>query len=659
MNYKIFPAISCIILLIPIALFSGVQILSDFESITPNNWQGPYTDGGAIASNFQSSSFHGNYSIEFVGNNMQNWNNAIWKWIIPSAANWSNYGKLIFSMKPENVLLTNSDPNNNLNFGLTIKEPWGDSNWDGQVWEYYIPNNTSTITQNKWYLFETDLSHWGGLTNGGANFNTRFNKWRDANYSLGLDGNLFPPRGVRELDIFYKTANLTPLFNQRIAFDFLAIISTPYAQSMNQTNYFPMNLAWNDVAANHPIYQIQIVTNTTNSSPIIRKTINNADSISSYTFDAVQYPLKPYHKYLWHTRSGYVVNSANGFYSGAFKKFNLDYSQSDISANSSVTLWSYFSTWAGFSNKGIPPFNNAYFSPTNNGFNYGVSNVAFQWQNLSQAGADSYIFSISSNKSFSKIITTKTLSSTNYLFPSAGNFFTAHSNYYYYVRAGFTNYQGNLIWDKSRTNLFTFSFIAPALMSPVTGYIVANASVNFQWANAYSGVTYVLEISSDSGFSSIISSTSYISAASAIFTFDQNKFINKQNYYWRVKAISPIKTLYSPVNQFYLNIQTWNATMPNIIKVYPTMAQENDSINVLFSSTPGKTVDHLKILFFNTANIMVASQIIQASQIPATQIINLSLPTISIKKGFYLIYIVSYYTDNSISKSPSSPLIIK
>lgn len=643
--------------MLPFHLFSGLRVLSEFEAVTTDNWLEVYTNGGARATNYlMSDRFEGNYSIEFSGSNLTNWNNAIWKFIRPAPENWSNYGKFVFAMKIKNVFTNSSDRNDRLNFGFTIKEPWGDPGWKGEVWNYFIQNYA--FETNVWYLWETDITR-----SNAKNWNTRFDTWQDEDggNDFDLNNNLFPPRGAQEVDIFFKTEN-TRLFNQKVRFDFMALVSVPVSTAARVTNYFPMNLGWNDAASNHPLYHVRIMTNITNSPPVVSALIPDAEALSSYSFNAHDYNLKPRRKYLWHLRSGYVVNSANGFTSGAYKKFNIDKSISSIPSSSSVTLWSYYSSWSVFSNKGIKPFNPALFSPADGSSNFGVANLDFKWEDLKEEGAELYIFALSSNRSFTRLITTRTLFSTNFILTGISNRFASGSNYYYSLRPGYTNYQASSpSWDNAVTNRFVFSYIAPSLVSPSDSATIYSNRAVFEWGNVFDGVTYTLEISSELSFSTVITSVSGLALSGASVSFSTNRFMNNRDYYWRVVSSCGLGTRYSSAFMFSLKIIGLEEAVSGGTesRIYPTVLGPSGTLHVLMEQQPGKTPEMVRIVFLDASQNIVAVRQYGQGEIPAGRIISFTPAEAGLGRGFYTAHAITRYSDNTVSRGRPFAVIVR
>lgn len=643
-----------ILCFLPIFLYSGLQIISDFDTIDDINWGITYTDYGATAEQnlITSDKFEGNACIEFNGSNLTNWNNARWQWTIPPpAANWSNYTRLIFAMKIINVYQNAPDPNDSLNFGFTIKEPWGDPNWKGEVWNYYITNRG--LSSNVWYLWETNITK-----SNAKNWNQRFNEWQDEDppYDGDSNGNMLPPRGVRQIEYFNSTEN-SLLIDQKIRLDFMAIMSTPQPAIENVTNDYPIELSWTDMAPNHPLFNVLIYTNTTNSSPVGSAIVEDAETTFFDSFNANDCNLKPYHRYLWRIRSGYVVTpSAN------FNKFTVD--KNMVLNISSTTLWSGLSDAAYFTNNGIKPFSPALFSPADNSSNYAVNDLTFTWENLKEEGAEVYAFAVSSNQGFTKIITSVTLNATNSTVSSVSNHFEIGSNYYYYVGSGYTNYSGALVWDKTTTNVFNFSYIAPVITVPVDNGTVTTSPYIFQWVNAFEGVTYELQIAEQLSFSTILTSVSGVHLSCADITFSSEKFEGAGPFYCRVKATGPLGDKCSPINIFYLALseETPPGEQTNVIAktiAFPTRLTKDASVTVLIKTDTGKVLNKVKIVFLDPFHKVMSIKKYTSTEIGADNKINIPLTGVGLKKGFYFIYTILYYNDNSINKSDPSPIIIR
>ncbi|MBN1899378.1 MAG: hypothetical protein JW827_11420, partial [Spirochaetes bacterium] len=88
--------ISLIILFVlPIQIFAGLDIISDFEVVSGDEWENTYINGPAYLTNFvvTADRFQGSGCIEFKGDYISNWGGAEggWKLILPSQQSWSNY----------------------------------------------------------------------------------------------------------------------------------------------------------------------------------------------------------------------------------------------------------------------------------------------------------------------------------------------------------------------------------------------------------------------------------------------------------------------------------------------------------------------------------------------------------------------------------------
>lgn len=634
-------------------LFSGLKVLSDFDIINNDNWKGTAYGAAVIGNYVASDYFYGSSSIEFVGTNIGGGggmtDKGLWDWFYPVETTWSNYCKFIFAFKPVNIYQAGSI-NQNLNFGLDVKEVNG-GDWNWEVWEYYITNQNLTL--DTWYLWEVDITNWDGLNNT-SSFASRIDKWRDAGtWDTDGNGNQLPPEQVRQI-YFFMNSQSADLDNQRIRLDFMSIISTPFARILNQTNFLPVTLSWTDVADNHPLFRVQVATNK-NSVPVIDHMITDAEDLSTYVYNASAYNLKPRHKYYWKICSGYIVDQASGFYSGAYKKYNLNHSISDIPSNSSVTLWSHYSTWAEFTNRGIKPFNPALFSPADQSTNFAVNDLAFSWEDLKEEGADIYRIIISTNQAFTRLITTRTLCSNRFILSGVSNYFTVNSNYYYSVQAGYSNYQGSLVWDTVKTNMFTFNYNAPALLSPADNTTIKKFSQTFQWENVYAGVTYTLQISDQPSFAALIDTDSGTELSSASISFT-DKYKNNLTYYWRVQSSANIGIKYSEVFQFYLDLEDGTGDFGEV-RVYPTSLEKSDRLNIALYGYKRKVLD-VRILVYDVYQNMVADKEYVSGRLPGS-LFSLYPEDLHLNKGFYFIYIITRFSDNTIDKSKVFPIVVR
>lgn len=641
----------CISIFFPISVYAGLRMLSDCDSIDGNNWQDKYIQNGALMTNtlYSNQCFQGDYCLEYRVHNIQNWGSsnrkAYSKWYTYDE-NWTNYGKLVFVIKPTNIY-TGSTIDNNYNISFEIKEyDRGASDYNAEVWQYFYTNQA--LTSSSWYLIETDLVTWH--TN---DFNGRMNEFHDASFDNNVYGDKLPPGHVDEIDLVFSTGNASALNNQRILFDFVALLSTPYSLLDTQTGCFPMTTTWTDVAPNHPLFQIQIMTNNTNSTPVVDTLITGAENIDSLSFDSAGYNLKPYYKYYWQIRAGYIVSSAYNFYSGTYKKINPDGSQ--ITINSCTTLWSYYSSPAVISNTGIPALSAGSFLPQDGDNHYGVTTLPFAWQNLKEEGADCYIFSVSSNQDFSSVITTVTLSSTNYTVGVTGNF-EKGSNYFYSVWSGYTNYDSTVIWDKVTTNQFTFGFAPPVLISPADNDTINEHPYTFTWNNVYSGVTYEMQISKTSSFAEILDSQQGVELGSYSMTFSQEKYKSKGPYFWRVKSDNAGSIDYSDTFSFYLDL---GLDVVKEFKLYPTHLTKNDSVKIKVLSDLKPNINKIKVLFLDPHQNVISSKEYTANDISDENVLEVPLNQTGIEKGFYFVYVVFFNKDNSTDKSKPLPLIIQ
>jgi|GEM_PF-5103621 len=167
----------------------------------------------------------------------------------------------------------------------------------------------------------------------------------------------------------------------------------------------------------------------------------------------------------------------------------------------------------------------------------GVSRTpTFQWSASSGTAPITYTLQISTSSTFSSMVVNQPgLSATSYLLPSSLNYSTP-----YYWRVQAINSYGN-----SPISLgFSFTTVAsgtapsmPVLLQPSNTLTGVSRTPTFQWS-ASSGtapITYTLQISTSSTFSSMVVNQPGLSATSYLLPSSLNY---STPYYWRVQAIN-------------------------------------------------------------------------------------------------------------------------
>jgi hypothetical protein len=166
----------------------------------------------------------------------------------------------------------------------------------------------------------------------------------------------------------------------------------------------------------------------------------------------------------------------------------------------------------------------ALVSPLNTATNQPLS-LALSWNAISTAS--SYSLQVSTDSTFaSSIIVNKTeLSSTTQTINGLTN------NTVYYWRISAVNSSGTNGW--SSIYRFTTVLAAPVLSAPVNNAINQAVSVTLSWKAITSAVSYAIQVSEDSTFSSTLAyDLSGITTTSQAVT----DLSNKRIYFWRVNA---------------------------------------------------------------------------------------------------------------------------
>jgi hypothetical protein len=218
----------------------------------------------------------------------------------------------------------------------------------------------------------------------------------------------------------------------------------------------------------------------------------------------------------WESGNGLDPNIPND------KEFNLSPYYTDIE----VYVNSLVQDFINNQNSGVPskvnptiPENNETVSPVD---------ISFAWKPLSNAQA--YRLQISKNSDFSSnVITINNIKNYSLVFPEL----EANSTYFWRVRA--SNASGNGIYSTVRSfktgNLNTVPG-RTILLSPETQKEGVGLSPIFKWAKVPNAVSYRLQVSTSSDFSSLVINQSNISLSE----YQSSKLTENRTYYWRVRA---------------------------------------------------------------------------------------------------------------------------
>lgn len=101
----------------------------------------------------------------------------------------------------------------------------------------------------------------------------------------------------------------------------------------------------------------------------------------------------------------------------------------------------------------------------------------------------------------------------------------------YFWRVTATN--GQIYSPRSETRDFTvYLLLAPALVSPIDGYISASAFVAFDWSDATHAIAYQFQLARDLNFTDIVIDQ----PALAVSSYTNTDSLGNGEYYWRVRA---------------------------------------------------------------------------------------------------------------------------
>lgn len=166
----------------------------------------------------------------------------------------------------------------------------------------------------------------------------------------------------------------------------------------------------------------------------------------------------------------------------------------------------------------ISPANNSYVANTN---------PVMTWSTSS--GATNYTIQISSTNTFSSIVDSATITTTNYTVPNGK--LTVGSSYYWRVKAssnlGVSNWSS--VWMFSIYN----NLLSPILLYPLNATVVYTNTPLLDWEDCTGSNNYHIQLSTSSGFSTILDSATEVSSS---HTVPSGKLFPGIAYFWRVKA---------------------------------------------------------------------------------------------------------------------------
>jgi uncharacterized protein (TIGR02145 family) len=170
-------------------------------------------------------------------------------------------------------------------------------------------------------------------------------------------------------------------------------------------------------------------------------------------------------------------------------------------------------------------------TPTDTSSNIAVP-VVLTWKESS--GAKSYTLQVSASSSFSSFVFNKSdITTTTQQVPDL-NYLAV-----YYWRVSATNSAGTSDWSKvwSFTTTGEAAFV-PQLSLPANGAIDQKLSPVLTWNNTSNAISYTLQISTNSSFTSFVFDSDTLTATSKQI----NDLSGSTKYYWRVSAVNNFGT---------------------------------------------------------------------------------------------------------------------
>lgn len=199
-----------------------------------------------------------------------------------------------------------------------------------------------------------------------------------------------------------------------------------------------------------------------------------------------------------------------------------------------ICLFLFFSYYSAFSLNLVAPANN---------FLCQDPNVTFIWE--SNPSALSYSIRVSLYPDFSSTIFDSSGITTTQIQKTLNGFGTR----YYWQVIGILNYVP-LVVDTSEIWNFTTVTSSPILISPSSNATCQPLSIQFRWSNVNNGISYRIQVATNSLFLTIVRDTTVTSTNATLHIPNYNT-----KYYWRVQALTNegCTTLWSNVDSFRTN----------------------------------------------------------------------------------------------------------
>lgn len=236
-------------------------------------------------------------------------------------------------------------------------------------------------------------------------------------------------------------------------------------------------------------------------------------------------------------------------------------------------------------------------SPVNNSF---VANTTPNMTWSTSSGATNYTIQISNNNTFTNIIDSATITSTNYNVPNGK--LVLGSSYYWRVRAssslGISNWSS--IW------MFTIynNYLSPILLYPLNATVVYTNTPLLDWEDCTGSVNYLVQISTSSGFTTILDSATIVNSS---YVVPSGKLFPGIPYFWRAKArYSGGESPWSSV--WYFNVEPngliiSNNDIPKEYKLYQNYPNPfNPSTKIKFDMASS---DNVRIKIYNSVGQLI------------------------------------------------------
>ncbi|MCX6132225.1 MAG: DUF5050 domain-containing protein [Ignavibacteriales bacterium] len=276
---------------------------------------------------------------------------------------------------------------------------------------------------------------------------------------------------------------------------------------------------------------------------------------------------------------------------------NPDGSSQTRLTNNVPTTTIYVPQWSTF--LGTSPAVPTLASPVNSATGVSTSPI-LSWG--ASSGATSYELQVSTNSSFSSTVLDQSgITATSYSVTGL----SGGTQYYWRVNA--TNAAGTSAWSStsSFTTIVTVSIPSPPALpgSPVDGATGVSVSPTLSWSASSGAVSYRLQVSTNSTFSSLAFDQSGITAA----TYPVTGLSNNTLYYWRVNATNTAGTSSWS--------STWSFTIIPAIPPVPTTPSPGDgatnqsaSPTLSWGVSAGATSYRLQVSLNSAFSTMVLDQ---------------------------------------------------